>query len=154
MKEMKALLTAVKAELQSRLKYNIRKDDVFITPHVDYIPAAAKMPCIGIKDGRVLRKELAGGEMEYTLHIRIAVFVQNHKGIEYVILGDDPSNRDGVLDIEEDIHEILDENLLGIARMEDAFCTESAESDMVGRDKDLLQQKIITYEYLQKGDRP
>ena len=144
MKEMKALLTAIQAELQSGLKY-IRPGDIFISPHVDYIPTAAKMPCIGIKDGPIARKELAGGEMEYAMGVHIVIFAQNPKGIQYVIMGDDPSNQNGILDIEEEVHVILDENLLDIDLMESAFCNTSAESEVLGRGNDLIQQKVMKF---------
>jgi hypothetical protein len=61
---MKTLLSAIKKELQDKLT-NIRDTDIFIAPHINYIPASVRMPCVAIKDGKIQRKELTGGAGGY-----------------------------------------------------------------------------------------
>jgi len=59
----------------------------------------------------------------------------------------------GVLDVVEGIHEILDDNLLGITGMEAAFCGDENESEMFGNPEDGLQRKIINYTYEKRSER-
>lgn len=149
---MKTLLSALKTAIQTDLDY-IRNADVYITPHLNLIPSAVRPPCIGIKDGKITREELAGGYLEETLTVRIVAYVQLAKE-EAGIMGDGAAGRKGVLDIASDIHESLDENLLGIAGMQAAFSPSEAESEMFGGIADGLQRKIIEYQYVREVIRP
>ena len=98
---MKALLTAIQTQLRTDLT-TIRDSDIYIAPHENYIPNQVRPPCVGIKDGRIVRKELTGGMMEVTLDVTIAIFVHLAKD-EASIMGDTATGKKGVLEIGEDV---------------------------------------------------
>jgi len=146
---MKELLEAVQAELQTELDY-VRDRDVFVTEDENIVPAKAKFPAIGIKDGRVTRRKLPGSSLIITLTVRIIVWVQLTKD-QATILGDAGTGKKGVLDIAEDIDTALDANLLSISGMQEVFSPEEAESELVGDEEDALQRKTVDYEYIKEG---
>ena len=148
---MKELLSAIKTQLQTDLTY-IRDRDIYVTPHENYIPNAVKLPCVGIKDGGISRTELPGGMWEVALSVKLIAYVQLAKE-EASIMGDTASSKKGVLDIVDDIHLSLDEDLLGISGMIEAYSPAEAESEMFGDDDDAVQRKIVTYQYVKEEDR-
>lgn len=151
---MKTLLTAIKSQLQSDLTY-VRDSDIFVMEDENEYPGeAVKYPAIGLKDGSVIRKELMGGMMEYTMTVKIVVFVQLSKS-EATIMGDAASGKKGVLDVEADVHTSLDENLLGISGMQEAVpAANQPESDLFGDETEMVQRKIIPYQYVKEETRP
>jgi hypothetical protein len=146
---MKTLLSAIKKELQDKLT-DIRDADIFIAPHINYIPASVRMPCVAIKDGKIQRKELTGGAVEETLTARLSVYTNLRKD-EAAIMGDASANQKGILDLVEDVHSELHQNLLGISGMMSAMCTTEEESEMFGDDTAAVMRKIITYQYDQQN---
>lgn len=146
---MKALLNAIKEELQGRL-HGVRKSDIFITPHPNLIPAGTMFPAVGIKDGAVDREALMGNALDRDLSVSLIPYVQAFPD-EKSIMG--TTGAMGILDLVTALHEILDGNLLDLPGMEDAFCPREKESEMFGKPKDGLQRKIIVYNYEQRSDR-
>jgi len=142
---MKALLTAIKAQLQTTLTY-IRDRDIYITPHENFVPNAVRPPCVGIKDGAITRDPLMGGCVESKLSVSIIVFVQLQKD-EASIMGDTATSKKGVLDIADDIETALNNNLLSITGLQHAYCDASAASELFGDERESLQRKIITCNY-------
>jgi len=150
---LKELLTAIQTQLRTEKTY-IRDSDIYITPHENYIPSQVRPPCVGIKDGAIARRELAGGMMEYTLNVTIIVFVQLHKSAA-AIMGDAAAGKKGVLEIADDIHVSLDENLLDITGMQEAVSgATEAGSELFGDEKEALQRKMINYQYVKEEERP
>ena len=150
---MKELLTAIKTQLQTDLTY-VRDSDFFITPHKNFIPPRVKMPCVGIKDGPVKRTELPGGMWEVTSSVAIIPYVDLMKDEETSIMGDSATDQKGVLDIVDDIHTSLDENLLGITGMQEAFSPREDESELAGSEKESMQRKVVYYQYVKEEERP
>ena len=148
---MKELLLAIQTQLQTDLT-NIRDGDIFITLHENYIPAHVRPPCIGIKDGDIIRIELAGGMWEVTMEVMIIPYVQLAKD-EASIIGDSSTGKKGVLDVVDDIHVSLDENLLGITGMQAAFSPSESKSEYFGDEKESLQRKIVRYQYIKEEER-
>lgn len=148
---MKELLQAVQSQLRSNLDY-IRDGDIYITPHVNYLPKHVRPPCIGIKDGPIVRTELAGGAWNVQMNVQIVVYVQVHKE-EGAIVGDAAAGTKGILEISDDIHTYLDENLLGISGMISAFSPREEESVVFGSETEFIQQKVIDYEYEKEEER-
>lgn len=148
---MKELLSAIISQLQTALTY-IRDGDIYVTPHENYIPNAVRPPCVGLKDGGITRTELSGGMWEVALMAKLIVYVQLAKD-EASVMGDSATGKKGVLDIVDDIHVSLDENLLDIEGMQEAFSSSENESEMFGDEKEALQRKIITYQYVKEEDR-
>lgn len=149
---MKSLLTAIKSQLQTDITY-VRDREVYITEDEDLIPGEVKFPAIGLKDGPVTRKELAGGMWEVTLFVDVIVYVGLEKA-EAAVMGDAASSQKGVLDIEDDILSSLDDNLLDISGMQEAFAGDSESSQTIGDEKDALQKKKTTFKYVKEEDRP
>lgn len=149
---MKALLTAIQTQLRTDLTY-IRDSDIYIAPHENYIPGQVRPPCVGIKDGAIVRKELVSSMLEVTLNVTIIIMVQLAKD-EASIMGDTASSKKGVLDIAEDVHAALDENFLDITGMQEAYSPAEEGSVMFGDEKEALQRKLITYQYIREGLRP
>jgi hypothetical protein len=146
---MKELLTAIKSQLQTDLTY-VRDSDIFVTENENLIPAQVRFPAVGLKDGPVLRVEMAGGMMEYQMTVKIIALVQLVKP-EAAIMGDTATDSKGILDMEDDIDSSLDENLLDIDGMISATAlADQAESEVFGNETDLIQRKIIGYQYVKE----
>jgi len=141
---MNELLQAVRNSLQT--VGGLRARDVFITPHPNYIPTGVKQPCVGVKDGKITRKELAGGMVEETLQVICFPMVK--------VSGDGLTGADGLLSLEKEIVNHLDQNLLNLPGMEYAWSPGSGESKMFFTDnKQWLSQKPITMEYTRERER-
>ena len=150
---MKELLTAIQTQLRTDLTY-IRDSDIYIAPHENYIPSQVRPPCVGIKDGLIVRKELACSMLEITLNVTIIIMVQLAKD-EANIIGDAAASKKGVLEIADNVHASLDENLLGITGMHEAVSAPTEPgSELFGDEKEALQRKLITYQYVMEEERP
>jgi hypothetical protein len=149
---LKDLLTAIQTQLRTDLTY-IRDSDIYIAPHENYIPGQVRPPCVGIKDGAIVRKELVSSMLEVTLNVTIVIMVQLAKD-EASIIGDAATGKKGVLEIADDIHTALDENLLDIDNMQEAYSPSEEASVLFGDEKEALQRKLITYQYIREGLRP
>jgi hypothetical protein len=149
---MKALLIAIQTALKGGLSY-VRDDDIFITPHENYIPHAVRPTCVGLKDGPIKRIELAGGMMEYIMDVQVVLWVDLLKE-EASIIGDAAAGEKGVLEVGDDVHVLLDENLLGITGMIAAYSPAETGSELFGDDSKTMQRKIITYRYTKQEVRP
>lgn len=146
---MKTLLQNIQSELKASLN-GLRDVDIFITPHTNLIPAGTQFPAIGIKDGPITRSELADNAMDRELSVSLISYVKMYPDEQSIMGG---SGFKGILEVVEDLHDILDDNLLDITGMESAFCNDEKESEMFGKPEDGLQRKIITYKYEQRSDR-
>ncbi|RPH42097.1 MAG: hypothetical protein EHM87_17850 [Burkholderiales bacterium] len=155
---MEELLEAIKKCLGDNYEDLLLKKakSVFITPSVNYAPPGVRPPCIGIKDGGAIRKELTGGCIEVIRRVHLAISVDLFKGEQKVIGKNDKDNpKPGVLDITSVLHTLLDDNTLSLDGYISAFCEEEAESVAYGDvEKDVfIQQQIITYRYEWEGAR-
>ena len=146
---MKALLQKIKETLQENLDY-VRDKDIYITPHINLVPPASKYPCIGLKDGRVTRKELAGDMLEITMQVHIVPYVRLIKEDETGIQG--TAIKKGILDMVQDIHAVLDDNLI-LPEIQAAFCPAERESELFNDGKIVLTRKVLTYEYVKEVAR-
>lgn len=149
---MKDLMNAIRDELREELSAYIRPGDIFIAPHADYVPSDVMFPAIGIKDGAIVRNELIGECMEYTMEVLVIPWVLLQKP-EASIMGDGERKK-GVLDVADDIHAALNDNFLGIDDIQEAFSPSERPSEPMGSDNKLLQKKEILYRYIKQGDRP
>lgn len=153
---MEELLEALKTLLGEKyedLKLK-RAKSVFITPATNYMPPGVRPPCIGIKDGGSVRKELTNGYLEVISKVHFAISVDLFKG-EQKIVGNDDKGKPGVLDIVAALHSLLDENTLDLTGYISAFCEEEQESVAYGDVQldNFFQQQIITYRYEWEGAR-
>jgi len=153
---LKELLTAVRTHLRDDVDLSyIADSNIIITPDIDIIPFTINFPALAIKDGAVRRIGLTNLEWEvhYTVYICI---LQLLKPSDISVMGQDSPRTHGVLEISDDLHESLNEELLDITGMETAFPGElESQSETIGYDEDLvLQRKIISYEYQKTETRP
>lgn len=149
---MKELLTKLKAALQQGISY-VRPQDVYITADLNLIPNGVMAPAFGLKDGPIRRSEKAGGMWEVVMTVQVGLFAKVLKP-EASVMGDPASGQKGVLDLQKDLHALLDENLLGIIGMQAAFSPSEAGSETVGNESEMFQRKIVSYEFTKEEERP
>lgn len=149
---MKELLNTVRSQLQDDLNY-VRDNDVFVTEDEHLLPETVRFPAVGLKDGPISRRELPGGMWEVTMSVDLLVYVQLMKD-GATVMGDAAAGKKGVLEIEDDVHVSLDENLLSITGMQSAFSPNSGPSELFGEENEAVQRKKITYRYVKEEVRP
>ncbi len=143
---MDKLLLAIQKELQTKMT-GVRAGDIYITPSLVFRPHGVMLPCVGIKDGKVIHKYLAGGAMEYTMAVRLVVFVKLTNK-EAAIVGGNPTGQIGILAMNKQLIALLNNNLLGITGMEEARVTEDPESLFYLSDKqEMYQRKELGLQY-------
>ncbi|HHL35497.1 MAG TPA: hypothetical protein ENJ30_14150 [Desulfobulbaceae bacterium] len=139
---MNELLEAVRKALSEGMP-EIR--DVFIATDEQVLPAGARLPCIGIKDGTIKTRKLTCGVTEKTLQLSIIAWSPQGKDAAQVT--GDPT-QPGVVQMIRDIEDVLDENMLSIVGMTYAGPVEEAESRLfINKQNKTIQQKIIIFEY-------
>jgi len=134
---MKALMALVKERLADQITA-VRKEDFFYTVHPEAVPDTVKLPCVGIKDGKITKTDLVGGGKEWTLRVDVIFYDRlflNNKAIP------------DLLDNAAAIAEALEEYLLGDeVREVDAGAEEQPIGWLYVRDV-LCQYKIQTFIY-------
>ncbi len=139
---MQELLDAIKARLQSELAH-VRDRDIYITPHIGFIPQGVKRPCIGIKDGKVEHSYGAGYSKDYSMGITLAIFCDLGKK-EAAVSGDN-----GVLEIQKACITALEGNKLGLSGMDRVRVVFDPESElfMVKNGSEMVRKKLgLLYE--------
>jgi hypothetical protein len=145
---MDAILSAIKTALQSSVTL-VADADIFITPHLDYIPNGKAFPCIGIKDGAIQNIELMGECNDRHGTVLIAPWVEMSND-EASIVGSVAVT--GLIDISDQIESALNHNLLSVSGVQTVFCDSSAPSELMGDERQYLQRKIITVTYEQEDN--
>ncbi|WP_319543159.1 hypothetical protein [uncultured Pseudodesulfovibrio sp.] len=145
---MKELLNAIRTALEG-----IERVTVFVTPDENFLPHEVRLPAIGIKDGSDRRSEGVSMTMSSTIEVKIIPWVKLAKD-EASILGDPASGEMGIIDLSSAIHVVLDDNLFSISGLESAFSSSETGSKLLGDERELLVNKVITYNYEKEGDRP
>lgn len=67
---MRVLLPAVQLVLKD-LPLLRRASDCYLTPDINWLPTGVRFPCLGIKDGGVIREELAGEMIGLTMTVEL-----------------------------------------------------------------------------------
>lgn len=143
---MDELLLGIEKELQERIT-SIRRADVYITPSLVFIPQGVGMPCLGIKDGKVTHRYLAGGAKEYTMIVRLVLFMKP-TAKEAAIVGSDKSGKKGILNLQREVVGILENNLLKIDELEEAIIIDDPEVQFYPTDKrDYYLRKELGLQY-------
>lgn len=141
---MKALLNAIKAQLQTDLTY-IRDSDIFITEDELAIPQSVCFPAVGIKDGAITYVVETQDQDLDTLFVKVIPYVQLQKP-EASIMGDSSTGKKGVLDITADAIASLKNNKLS-GQVDVALPVSEAESEILTDEEDAIQMKILTMRY-------
>lgn len=140
------IILAAKAELQTALAAYVRPGDIFVTPHVAFVPSSVRPPCVGIKDGKIKREELAGGCVDHEIEVLFCLFVAIRKE-EASIVGDPSTGAKGLLQLRDDLHAVLHQNTLDVPGVQSAFAAKETGSDLFESGAGMAQRKIVTYTY-------
>ena len=143
---MKEILEALKAEILESMP-EIREVHVLADP--DLLPAGVQFPCVGLKDGPVLRSEGVDDTVALGLDVNIYIYVQILKE-EASIMGSGAGSgaQKGLLDLMADIHSALEHNLLDVSGVIHAFCNEEFGSETMLAGVDVfVQRKGCRYVY-------
>lgn len=153
---MLTTILAVRDELRERpeLSY-IRDIDIAIVPSLYHLPGdAPKFPCIAVKDGKVVRREMTCGVIEWQLPVHVVVYTNLQKDQERSVVGDVSTGQPGILTVARDVCAVLANNLLGLEPMiQDALITdEGASETYIKADESGTQRKQITITYTKETD--
>lgn len=147
---MNALLLAIKAALQGGAISGVADESVCIVRSENYLPASATSPAIGIKDGIIRRRELAGGAIELDMTVLVCVWCQLIEDDNFEAsltgFGDDS----GVIALAAEVVSALENNTLGLPGVQRAFAVECRASEAIGMTTTTLQRKIIVMNYVQE----
>jgi len=147
---MRQLLSALKMTIRGKLNY-LKPNEIFYTIHEDILPGHIRQMGLGIKDGPISRRELAGEMWEVTLQVKLVLWSGWVNDDERLLGG---AVGRGVLEMAEDVHAALDQNLLQIDNMIEAFSPSETESGPYGNESRTMQRKVITYQYVKEEKRP
>jgi len=153
---MLTTLLAVRDELRQRpeLAY-IRDVDIAIVPSLYHLPGdAPKFPCIAVKDGKPVRRELSGGAIEWRLPVHVVVYTNLQKDQERSVVGDASTGQPGILTLARDVCAVLANNLLGLEPLiQAALVTDEGESETyIKADESGTQRKQITITYTKETE--
>jgi len=146
---MKALLTAIKSQLQEDLTY-IRDSDIYVTEDERLIPEAVKFPAVGLKDGAIdYSVDTQGANEAGDLAVKIIAYVQLQKP-EAAVMGDTATGKKGVLDIIADTKDSLRDNKLS-GQANEVWLVSETESELLADEETAIQMKTLTVRYVRYG---
>jgi hypothetical protein len=153
---MKTLIVAIQDALQGIYSdLNLKKEKaVYICVDDRITPPGVIPPCIGIKDGDTVREETFSDRIEIVYTVNIFVLCDLPKD-EQKIIGNETKDKPGVLDMCYGVIQELDNNLLDIDGLYEAFCSDISASVAYGNVEtgDFFQLKTLTYRYKWNGLR-
>lgn len=147
---MKDLLLAIQSELRASID-TVVDSAICIVRSESYIPPSVRSPAIGLKDGQVTFRRLAGGVVETTARVLVVAWVQILDDYDASIMGGAQSTP-GVLDLVSQIITALDDNMLALPGMQSANIVECRPSEPMGINTTTLQRKIAIFEYVRESE--
>ena len=120
---MDILLKAIQQELRTGLA-TVRDRDIYITPHLGFVPPGVKQPCVGIKDGKVTHRYGMAESKGYTLVVHFAILIDPKKK-ESSIVGEG----DGILALQKKCVDLLEFNNLGVSGLSGAAVVADLETE-------------------------
>ena len=150
---MKSLLKNIKTRLTSKLEW-MKPDCIFITPDAEYIPASVRPPCIGIKDGDIRRtpEPGTGTFRRESREVHIIIWSDLIRE-ETAIIGDSVLGEKGLAEAAEEVDAALD-GYLADETVGDAWCKLEKGTEQFSDGHNIIQRKILTFEYETNGARP
>jgi len=144
---MKALLSAIKAQLQTDLTY-IRDADIFITEDERLIPEAIKFPAVGLKDGEITYEIETQNQETHELFVKIIAYVEIRKP-EAAIMGWTFPEYEykGALDIVADCVTSLKNNTLS-GQADVALPVGETEAELLADENFAIVMKTVTMRYV------
>ena len=129
MSDMREFLEAVRTHLRASLD-GFRDSDIYVAPHVDFVPAEARFPCLGIKDGRTGHEDLHDGTgRRISLEVQVAVMLQILRSPDAAIMGSGDSP--GLLDICERVRTALHRAELPVQGLVECHVVEEEETALL-----------------------
>ncbi len=146
---MKAILSALKVAIPLAMT---SLKGCYVVADPDFLPVAAQYPCVGLKDGAVIRSEAVGKILITTEEVFIYIYVQLLQNSEASIMGVDnvapAADIKGLLDLEEDLHTLLDHNNLSVTGVLHSFGVEDLASEIFLQGENVfIQRKACRYVY-------
>ena len=142
---MKALLAAIKTQLQTDLTY-VRDSDVVVVEDEVVLPEQTKFPAVGLKDGRIVYAIETQNQETDELEVDIIAYARNAKP-EAAVMGDDATGVKGVLDVVADAKASLTNNTLSGQADVAIPVSEGASEILVVDDKTAVQMKKLRMRY-------
>ncbi len=139
---MKELMLAIKSHLRSdtNLSY-VQDESIFITPDEDLIPESISLPAISLKDGQIKNdQKLCKNYIQYA-QIKITVYQRILKQEESI------TGTHGVLDMASDVTTSLIDEKFSISGLQNVFPIGEGESQIMGRENEMMQMKTIVFQY-------
>jgi len=135
------VIRAAKASLQAA--GIVQPRSVFYTPHDTFMPTGTHCPAIGIKDGKAIKKELAGEMIEEVYQVECIAWVNMSADGETALVGDN-----GIMALVAAIESTLDRNRLSVTEIHHARATGSQPSRLFVTDNNQwLVKKSVIIEY-------
>ncbi len=139
---MEELMLAVKSYLRSdaNLSY-VQDESIFITPDEELIPESISLPAISLKDGQIKNdQKLCKNYIQYA-QIKITVYQRILKQEESI------TGTHGVLDMASDVTTSLIDEKFSISGIQNVFPVGEGESQIMGRENEMMQMKTIVFQY-------
>ena len=142
---MKTLLLNIRTYLRDTVNcVRNNSKDIYIAPHIDFLPAHVKFPCIGIKDGDV-DPSFGAGCIDRDLIVYVSLYTNLYK-FESNLIGDDSANKIGILDFSDRVRDLL--NVYIPTNCQAVECIKESGSELLtDGENSFIQQKILTFKY-------
>ena len=139
---MKELILAIKSHLRSDVNLSYVQDEaIFITPDEQLIPESVTLPAISLKDGSIKNEQkLCNNYLQYA-QIKITVYQQILKQEDSI------TGTRGILDMAADVTTSLIDEKFSISGLMNVFPVGEGESQIMGRENEMMQMKTIVFEY-------
>lgn len=139
---MKTLMLVIKAHLQNDTALAYIPDlSIFITPDEQLIPESVNLPAISIKDGQIKNEQkLCKNYIQYA-QVKVTVYQRILKQEESIV------GTHGVLDMTSDVITSMIDNKLGLTDIQNVFPVGEGESQIMGRENEMMQMKTINFQY-------
>ena len=139
---MKELMLVIKSHLQDDITLSYIPDlSIFITPDEQLIPEQTSLPAISIKDGQIRNEQkLCKNYIQYA-QIKVTVYQRILKQEESI------TGTHGVLDMAVDVTTSLIDEKFSISGLQNVFPIGEGESQIMGRENEMMQMKTIVFQY-------
>ncbi len=139
---MKTLMLAIKAHLQNDTTLAYIPDlSIFITPDEQLIPEQVSLPAISIKDGSIKNDQKVCSNYIQYAQVNITVYQRIFKSEDSII------GVHGVLEMAADVITSLIDEKFSISGLQNVFPISEGESQIMGRENEMMQMKTIVFQY-------
>ncbi len=139
---MKELMLAIKSHLRAdvNLLY-VQDESIFITPDEQLIPESVTLPAISLKDGSIKNNQKLCKNYIQDAIVKVTVYQRIFKQEESIV------GTHGVLDMASDVITSLIDQKHSISGIQNVFPIGEGESQIMGRENEMMQMKTISLMY-------